>query len=207
MSSDVKPNWIDSVISLCILFASGITGWNAFKSTSPFSGIARLAINLTAVGGTSFQQANLTEADFSQAILKHTDFRDANLTRTFWRDARGLEFARLGNSYLANPKIRQLVVSCNGLGKNFNGLDLTGVNLQGANLQDASFIGANLNQSNLHNADLSRAILKQTQLDHTDLTGAILTGACIEDWGVTSTTKLENVQCDYVYMRLPTPEK
>jgi hypothetical protein len=44
-------------------------------------------------------------------------------------------------------------------------------------------------------------------LDDYDLTGAILTGACIEDWGMTSTTKLENVQCDYVYMRLQTLEK
>jgi hypothetical protein len=85
-------------------------------------------------------------------------------------------------------------------------LDLSGVNLQGAKLQDASFIGASLNQSNLRSADLSRAILKQTQLEGADLTGSILTGAYIEDWGITSTTKLKNVQCEYVYMRVPTKE-
>ncbi len=207
LSSTVNPDLADVAIAVSILLSTRLIGWNALESTSRFPGIARLAINLTAIGGTSFQQANLTEADFSQAILKHTDFRGANLTRTRWYGAKGLEFARLGNTYLAKPKIRQLVVICNGQGQNFDGLDLTGVNLQGAELQDASFVGANLNQSNLRGADLSRAILKQTQLDGADLTGAILTGACIEDWGMTSTTKLENVQCDYVYMRLPTPEK
>lgn len=207
LSGTVNPNLADVAIATSILFSASLIGWNALGRTSRFPGIARLAINLTSIGGTSFYQADLNEADFSGATLKHTDFRQANLTRTCWRDAKGLGFARLGKTYLANPKIRQLVVTCNGQGQNFDGLDLTGVNLQGANLQDASFIGANLNQSNLRDADFSRAILKQTQLDDADLTGAILTGSCIEDWGMTSTTKLENVQCDYVYMRLPTSEK
>ena len=202
----IKPNWIDSLIGCSIVLTGGIIGLNAFRTNTKFPGIAQLAINCTAVGGTSFRQANLMEADFSQAVLKHTDFRGADLTRTRWSNAKGLEFARLGNTYLANPKIRQLVVTCDGQGQSFDGLDLTGVNLQDANLQDASFMGATLNQSNLRGADLSRAILKQTQLDGTDLTGAILTGAYIEDWGITSTTKLENVQCEYVYMRFPTKE-
>lgn len=165
-----------------------------------------VAVTLAAVGGTSFRQADLTEADFSGATLKHTDFRGANPIRTRWHYAKGLEFARLGNTYLANPKIRQLVVTLNGQTQNFDGLNLEGVNLQGAKLQDASFIGANLNHANLRNADLSRAILKQAQLDGADLTGAILAGACIEDWGITGTTKLESVQCDYVFMRLETKD-
>ena len=70
----------------------------------------------------------------------------------------------------------------------------------------AIFIGASLNQSNLRGADFSRAVLKQTQLDGADLSGAILTGAYIEDWGITSTTNLKNVQCEYIYMRVPTKE-
>jgi hypothetical protein len=149
----------------------------------------------------------LDDYNFSSATLKGANFYRANLTRTCWKNSRFLEFSHVGSTYLTNPTIRQLVVTCSGKGQNFDGLDLTGVNLQGANLQDASFIGASLNQSNLRDADFSRAILKQTQLDDADLTGAILTGACIEDWGMTSTTKLENVQCDYVYMRLQTLEK
>jgi uncharacterized protein YjbI with pentapeptide repeats len=198
--------WAYSLMATSILFTGGSIGWNAFNSNTRFPRIAQLANYLTVIGGTSFYQANLTEANFSKAVLKHTDFRDANLTRTCWHSAKGLEFARLGNTYLANPKIRQLVVSCNGQEQNFDGLDLTGVNLQDANLQDISFIGASLNQSNLRGADLSRAILKQTRLDGADLSGAILTGAYIEDWGITSTTNLKSVQCEYIYMRVPTKE-
>jgi uncharacterized protein YjbI with pentapeptide repeats len=199
-------DWLYGLLSVSILFAGGSIGWNAFNANTKFPRIAQIAINFTAVGGTSFRQANLTEADFSGATLKQTDFRDADLTRTYWRNAKGLEFARLGNTYLANYTIRQLVVTCDGRGQNFDELDLARVNLQNANLQDASFMGANLNQSNLRGADLSRAILKQTQLEGADLSGAILTGAYIEDWGITSTTKLVNVQCKYVYMWVPTKE-
>ena len=83
---------------------------------------------------------------------------------------------------------------------------LRGVNLQGANLTDASFIGTNLNEANLEDTDLSRAKLVQTQLDEADLTGATLTGATIEDWGITSHTKLQGVRCRYVFMRLPTKD-
>ncbi|WP_293243569.1 MULTISPECIES: pentapeptide repeat-containing protein [unclassified Microcoleus] len=85
-------------------------------------------------------------------------------------------------------------------------MNLEGINLQNANLQNANFMGTNLNNANLQNADFSRAILKQAQLDGTDMTGAILTGACIEDWGITGSTNLEDVQCDYVFMRLETED-
>ncbi|AUB36881.1 putative protein YjbI, containings pentapeptide repeats [Nostoc flagelliforme CCNUN1] len=51
-----------------------------------------------------------------------------------------------------------------------------------------------------------RAKLVQTQLDRTNFTGATLTGAYIQDWGITTDTKLDGVRCEYVYMRLPTKE-
>jgi uncharacterized protein YjbI with pentapeptide repeats len=186
--------------------AAGCIAQRTISENYLFSQIRSTAVAFVALWGTNFRRANLTEANFSNATLRSVDFRRSILKRTYWRNAKGLKFARLGNTYLANPKIRQLVVTCNGQGEIFDGLDLNGVNLQEANLQEASFIGVSLNQSNLRGADLSRAILKQTQLDGTDLTRSILTGAYIEDWGITSTTKLENVQCEYVYMRVPTKE-
>ena len=156
--------------------------------------------------GNSFKGANLTDVDFTGATLKFCDLREANLTRTRFYQVKALDYACLDNTYLANSHIRQLVVTLNGQSQNFDGLNLAGVNLQGANLQDASFIGTNLNNANLRNADLSRAILKQAQLDGTDMTGAVLTGACIEDWGITGSTKLDDVQCDYVFMRRETKD-
>ena len=185
---------------------TGYLAWKTINSSQLFMWILQTAIAIAAQRGNLFINANLTGADFTGATLKLCDFRDANLTRTRFFKARGFQFCRLGNTYLANSKIRQLVVTLNGQAQNFDGLNLEGVNLQGANLQNASFIGTNLNNANLRNADLSKAILKQAQLDGTDMTGAILTGACIEDWGITGSTKLEDVQCDYVFMRLETKD-
>ncbi len=84
---------------------------------------------------------------------------------------------------------------------------MRGINLKEANLTDASFIGSNLNRANLQGANLSRAKLVQTLLEGADLTGATLTGAYIQDWGISSTTKIERTNCDYVYLKLPTNEK
>ncbi|MEG4805842.1 pentapeptide repeat-containing protein [Microcoleus sp. ARI1-B5] len=162
------------------------------------------AIAIVTGRGNCFKGANLTDVDFTGSTLKFCDLREANLTRTRFYQVKALDYARLDNTYLANSHIRQLVVTLNGQSQNFDGLNLEGVNLQGADLQGVSFIGTNLNNANLQNANLSRAILKQAQLDGTDMTGAILTGACIEDWGITGSTKLEGVQCDYVFMRLDT---
>ncbi len=163
------------------------------------------------IGGTSFRGATLTRTNFSRAVLKRTNFNHTSQKQTilggaYWRSAQNLDLAQLDKTYLEDPKIRQLVITLNGQDQNYDGLNLEGVNLQGANLQDSSFIGTNLNYASLQDANLSRAILKQTQLDETDLTGATLTGAYIEDWGITGTTKLNGVQCDYIFMRVPTKD-
>ncbi|NET82523.1 MAG: pentapeptide repeat-containing protein, partial [Moorea sp. SIO1F2] len=68
----------------------------------------------------------------------------------------------------------------------------------------ASFIGTDLNRANLQNANLSRAKLVQTLLEGADLTRATLTGAYIEDWGISNTTKLIEIDCDYIFLKLPT---
>lgn len=161
---------------------------------------------IISTGGASFLGADLTGSNFTQANLGYTTFREAILDFVCWFRAEGLERCQIRLQHLNNQHLRQLVTTLNGQNKNFDFSILKRVNLQGVNLQDASFIGANLYHSSLKNADLSRVILKQIQLEGVDLTGAILTGAYIEDWGITSTTKLENVQCEYIFMRVPTKE-
>ncbi|MGB7249864.1 MAG: pentapeptide repeat-containing protein, partial [Phormidesmis sp.] len=215
----IEINSLDYIVLIDLLLTSTVIGWRAVQLDSPFPEIRRKAIALATVGGTSFRAANLTEANFSQAELKHTDFRKSNLSRTYWYQARGLEFARVESTYLAEPKIRQLVVTLNGQAQNFEGLNLKGVNLRSANLRRAGFAGVSLEDSNLQNADLSGAMLKQAQLDGSDLSGANLresvlvranltdadlsqadlTGACIKDWSVNPQTSFVGVVCDYVY--------
>ncbi len=164
------------------------------------------AIAFAALGGTNFRDANLTEANFTGAQLKNTDFRKAILNRVRWHGSKMLDRVRPGDNYLKYPQIRQWLIG-KGIDKNFDGLKLQGINLQGADLTDASFIDTNLSEANLQDADLSRAKLVQTQLDKTNFTGATLTGACIEDWGITTHTKLDDVKCKYIFMRLSTKEK
>ncbi|BDI19512.1 hypothetical protein ANSO36C_53140 [Nostoc cf. commune SO-36] len=180
--------------------------WRAMKGDQKHSLIRNIAIAFAATGGTSFRGANLTNADFTQATLKSTDFRNTILICSRWHQAKMLDRVRPGSTYLQNTQVRQLLVTGQGQDKNFYRENLRGINLKKANLADASFIGADLSEANLQDADLSRAKLKQTQLDGTDLTGATLTGAYIEDWGITNTTKLHGVRCEYVFMRLPTKE-
>lgn len=183
----------------------GFLAWRAMIGDYRDAEIRSFAIAFAALRGTSFRGADLTEANFTSARLKSTDFRQANLTRVRWYGAKMLNRVRAGNSYLQSDQIRQWLIG-KGIDKNFDRQDLRSINLQGADLTDASFIGADLSEANLQGANLSRAKLVQTQLDETDLTGAILTGACIEDWNITSHTKLDNVKCEYIFMRLPTKD-
>ncbi|MCP6758002.1 MAG: pentapeptide repeat-containing protein [Fischerella sp. CENA71] len=193
-------------VAVGVTASSTYVGRCAFFKGQKQAFIRNIAVAIATTFGTSFQRSNLTNADFSQTILKSTDFRGAKLNRTYWFQAQKLDYARLGESYLLNPKVQQLVITNDGQDQNFDRLDLCSINLRGANLKDASFVSTDLNKANLQDTDLSRSKLVQTQLDATDLTGATLTGATIEDWGITNHTKLHGVRCEYVFMRLPTKE-
>ena len=139
--------------------------------------------------------------------------------------AESLSWTRPGESYLQHRSVRQLITKRQGEGKIFDSFNLRGINLQGANLAKSSFVGANLekatfedanlegaslisanlNEANLQGANLCLSELVQAQLDQADLRGAKLTAAYIEDWGITTETRLEGVRCQYVHMRLPGP--
>jgi len=199
----------------------------AITRDDKYAGIRKFIIYFGSQNVTSFGNADLTDANFSHAKLKGIDFTKAIVTRTFWRHAENLDWALVDDTMLEDIKVRQLVVTGDGQDKNFDrfnlrginlqeanladasfmGADLSEANLQGANLADASFMGTDLSEANLQDADLSRTLLVQTQLDQTDLTGATLTGAIIEDWGITGSTKLHGVRCEYIFMRVPpTPD-
>lgn len=59
---------------------------------------------------TSFQCADLTEANFTEAELKNTDFRGADLKHVDWTRAKNLHLAHIERSYLQSRQIRKLVV-------------------------------------------------------------------------------------------------
>ena len=178
----------------------------AIRGDRNFEFVHRLSVAFATVGGTSFREANLTNVNFSKAILEKTNFRKNALLGTYLKGTKGLHHARCGDTYMTDLSVRNLVTTGQGKSQKFDELDLEGINLKEGDLRRCSFITTNLNYANLRGSDLSGAVLKQTQLDNADLTGANLTGAYIEDWGITTRTRLESIRCDYVYMRFPSPD-
>ncbi|MDB9513336.1 pentapeptide repeat-containing protein, partial [Kamptonema animale CS-326] len=174
--------------------------WRALAGDEKHAFIRTIAVAFAATGGTSFRQADLTNADFTQATLKSTDFRGAILTRTCWHEAKRLDRARVGNSILAKAAVRDLLITGNGYKKSYTGENLQGANLTGANLNQANLKEADISQAKLQGANLERANLTKTQAVGTDFTNAYLTGACLEAWNIDSTTKLEQVDCQYVFL-------
>jgi uncharacterized protein YjbI with pentapeptide repeats len=193
-------------IAFSVILLSSYISWQALKRNEKYALIRNITIAFAAIGGTSFRNADLTDADFTQATLKSTDFRKANLTRTCFRQVKKLDRVRPGTSYLQYANLRQVLTTGQGQSNNFDRFDLRGVNFQKAYLSDASFIAADLSNASFQDADLSRAKLVQAQLDATDFTGATLTGAYVEDWNITSQTNFTGVRCQYIYMRLPTKD-
>ncbi|MEH1827135.1 MAG: pentapeptide repeat-containing protein [Nostoc sp.] len=204
--SQLSAYLTSGVIGLVAIALGIYVGSQAITGEKKYSLIKLLAISIVAQGGTSFRGANLTDADFTQATLKTVDFRKVTLTRTCWFETQNLDQSRVDGTYLENPKIRNLVVKKDGRDQKFDRLNLREVNLQDANLQDASFIGTDLSEATLRNANLLGAKLVEAQIYQANLNEACLTGAYIENWGISTDTKLEEVKCEYVYMQLPTKD-
>lgn len=206
--------WMNNLLAggIAILIAgtvevlAGIVAHSAFTGSEKLTFVRQSALAFTTWGGTSFHKSNLTNADFSFAHIAKADFRSAVVIRTDFKGAMGADYCRFEKTVLYSSKIREICITRNGQGKIFDGLSIQGVNWSEANLSDTSFIGADLNKADLRGADLSRAKLLQVKLDQTNLNEAQLTGAYIENWGITGDTKLNDVECKYVFMRLPTPE-
>ncbi|MBP0013636.1 MAG: pentapeptide repeat-containing protein [Roseofilum sp. SBFL] len=194
------------LISGLILGLGGYIGQKTIAEDQRFTLIRSLAATMAALGGTNFSQAELSNANLTGSVLRNCNFRQAKIDRTCWLEVKHLNTSLVGSSYLDNPKIRNLLLTGQGRSENFDRMNLQGLNLCNLELHEASFIGADLSNTWLRYANLSDAKLVQADLDKTDLTGACLTGAYIQDWGITVDTKLDNIQCQYIYMRLPTPD-
>jgi len=184
-----------------VVAALGIyIAWRALAGDEKQALIRTIAISFAATGGTSFGNADLTDANFTKATLKSTDFRTANLTRTCFRKTKKLDRARVGKSILADTRIRELLITGNGYKKSYVNANLQGANLTAANLNEANLKQANLSEATLHQANLEWANLTETQALATDFTEAYFTGACLEGWNIDANTKLDRVDCRFVYL-------
>ena len=198
--ADVATSLVAFAFAGALISLSAYVGLQAIKGNEKYTLIKIIAIALAATGGTSFSKANLTEADFTRATVKNTNFRQANLTCTYWKDTLKLDLARLGKTYLSQKAVRELILTNNGYKKSYKGLNLRGVNLAGANLEAANLKQADLGEANLREANLKNANLTEINAVATDFTNATLTGACLEAWNIDYTTKLKDIDCQYIYL-------
>jgi uncharacterized protein YjbI with pentapeptide repeats len=185
------------------------------KEAPEFLVFRRFGLLIACLGGTDFRSTLLKGANFSNAKLKNCRFGSLqtnnpkektsilpHLHRTNFRKAEGLKFAWPGDTILAEPKVRELLVT----GKvepntSYAGLNLKGAYLDAADLSNADFTESDLSGATLRNANLQNANLTKVQALGVDFSGADFTGACLESWNIDSTTVLEGSHAKYVYLR------
>ncbi|MBD2472677.1 pentapeptide repeat-containing protein [Nostoc sp. FACHB-145] len=146
----------------------------------------------TDLSRADFNRTDFTGADFTNAYLCSTDFTDAYLTGANFI---GVDFT---DAYLGRIDLSKV---------NFSRANFTKADLTKANLSRTNLTGADLSNANLIRVNFTEANLSRTQVLGTDFTGANFTGACIQDWNTNSDTNLNNVICDYIYLRQDEQER
>jgi len=167
--------------------------------------------------GTSFRDADLTDANFYAADLKSIDFRGAILTRVCWTDAKNLlgseiiqnqkiliEFVRTEGTILADSDVREVLITANGKGKKLCGKNLKGAYLVNVDLSESDLSEADLSEANLEDSNLEGANLTKTQALGTNFRGAKFTGVSgLKSWNRNDNTVLDDIDCTYVYLNTP----
>ncbi|MDJ0516485.1 MAG: pentapeptide repeat-containing protein [Trichodesmium sp. MO_231.B1] len=190
------------ISEIATIFTGYIISRKAIRGSPQFAWIKKIAVFLSATGGTSFYGVDLTDACFDNSHLPHTDFRKAILTGASFKNVTGLELSRLQETILEDPHVRKLLTNPeDGAGKDYTGANLSGANLRGANLAGAILIGANLNGANLTDANLEGANLSKAQVLDVNFSGASLTETCIEDWSINNRTCFDKVDCKIIYIK------
>jgi uncharacterized protein YjbI with pentapeptide repeats len=156
--------------------------------------------------GADLKKANLSEADLSQADLSETELSGAILHGANFFEAdlfrANLSEAHLEGASLSRADLRGADLSGANLTEaNLIGADFREANLTEANLIGAHLKGADLSRANLIGADLSGANLTRIQALGTNFIKVTLTGACLEDWNINNDTQLDNINCQYVYLK------
>ncbi|MDJ0577985.1 MAG: pentapeptide repeat-containing protein [Xenococcaceae cyanobacterium MO_234.B1] len=155
--------------------------------------------------------ANLTGAYLYKAYLERAYLTEANLTGVY------LEKAHLERAYLTEANLTEVILYRANLERanleraNLERANLERANLERANLErayltevilkEANLTGANLTEVILKEVNLEKAILIATQALHTKFRNTNLTGACIQDWNINNQTNLNDISCDYIYLK------
>ncbi|MBW4455293.1 MAG: pentapeptide repeat-containing protein [Nostoc indistinguendum CM1-VF10] len=190
---------------------ANLTGANLSEANLTYSDLTGANLNEVSLVETNLTGANLTGANLREANLHQAnlhkadlisveavgaDLSGANLTGA---NLTGVDFS---GAYLLGVNLSVAYLSdVFFMNANLSGANLSGANLSGANLSGANLIRADLTSSDLRGTNLNGADLIRTQALGTDFTNAKFTGACLEDWNINSATKLNDIDCQYVYLK------
>ncbi|MFN6496209.1 MAG: pentapeptide repeat-containing protein [Nostoc sp. DedQUE01] len=184
---NIIPDLMGAKLSDADLSEANLNGANLNEADLMGAKLSDADLSMANVSGANLIWVNLSDANLSDANLSDANLNDANL-----------RFADFSGANLSNTDLNRANLS----GANLSEVDLNEANLSGANLSNTD-----LNRANLSGANLSGANLSFTQALGTDFTGAKFTGACLEDWHINSATKLNNIDCQYVYLKSDKQER
>lgn len=166
------------------VLTQGVKNWNRWRAVNQL-----ILPDLTAVAldGIDLQGANLSDVDLAGACISTANLREADL-----RGA-NLQESDLSHSNLARANLR--------------GARCYKAHFIEVDFREADLTRANLNRANLNGANLKNARLRATQALFTNFENSIFTGARLEDWNINSATRLDQVTCDYIYLRDDSEER
>lgn len=167
----------------CAILKQGIEVWNKWRKENP-----EIKPDLSGI--------SLHDCKPLQKFPQFVDFTGANFSETNLSKINFKPLAARGRYYM-----RAHLATVNFTKANLSEAVIIDGDLNEAVFIDADLSEANLEKATLKGADLSKALLGKTNLLQACLEKAILTGACIEDWQINSQTKLEDIICDFVYLK------
>ncbi|BAQ60632.1 pentapeptide repeat family protein [Geminocystis sp. NIES-3708] len=203
----------------------GVEVWNKWRQENPDIKPDLVGADLIGVNLIEWKiKPNTSIMDLQNATLKEQQIREIY----FKPPVAGIRWVNLSGANLSKANLRE--ANCFGVnlfGANLEGANLSFADFRCADLREVNFLGAKLISTSLCNAKLFASTLEQADLTSADLTKADLrstnlcavqaiftnfqkaklTGACIEDWNINSYTNLDEVICDYIYLRLPEQER
>jgi uncharacterized protein YjbI with pentapeptide repeats len=185
------------------LLRQGVEAWNKWRKTNRQikPDLSKVNFSKADLRWANLERANLSGSNFIGADLQESNLKWADLRKANFTGA-NLSGTNFSGANLANGNIDQVDLS----GVDLSGVDLSGVDfseedLSGSNLSGSNLSGANLSGSNLSGANLSGANLSKNQALRANFEEAIFTGTCLENWNINSQTNLNNVICDYIYLK------
>jgi len=178
------------------LKGDNLKGANLRKTLLSGTDLRKVSFSEMDLSGSDLSFTNLNEAalngsDLSAADLTGADLRKANLNKV------NLSKAKLIEAFLYRANLSRANLSR----ANFYRAYLSGAILSRANLNEANLTDVDLTVADFHEADLSGADLTDAKALGTDFRSAIFTGACIQNWNINHETILNNIFCEYVYLK------